>query len=907
MLVRQDVWDALDGFDPALPMFRDDLDFCWRAHRAGYRVLLATDAVVHHREAGYHGRRRLSIDPPRPHEADRAAALHVLLTQSSTWRLPLTTVRLVLGSLLRTLGFLLGKDVGDARDELAAVVSVLAHPGRVRASRARARATAVQPRSQTRTLRPRPGSQLRQALEALGGVITSGRGTGGTPGNPGGPGSALGAMETGPVDDDALYLDDTNPGWLRRTLVRPGVLLTVVLVVLAVVATRSLWWGSGALLGGALLPSPAGAADLWRTYTEAWHEVGPGSATPAPPYLAVLAALSTLLLGKAPVAVQVVLLLVVPLAGMSAFAALRGVVRSAPVRFWAAGTYALLPAVTGAVAAGRLGTAALAVVLPPLVRFAVRCAGLGGASLRPGTARTAWFGALLLAVATAFAPVVWVLAVLLAGVAAVTVSRDSGARRRLAALVAVPVLLLLPWSAYLAAHPVLLLLEPGLAGTGLTDPDLMPLDVLLLHPGGPGMTPVWLMVGVVAVGAAALLRRDRLRVALGAWVVALLALLVGTVQAVVTVTPPDAQSPLRTWPGPATLVLGLALVTAAAASADGLRARVRGASFGWRQPTAAVVILAAVFAPVLSAVWWVPGAGDPLRRGDTTTVPAFVAADSVGQDRPRTLVLRREAGGRIVYALVDGPGPRLGDADVPPPAAAWDLLDPVVAALASGLAGGEVEQLAGYAVRFVQLADPSLEGLVRTLDSEPGLRRLSSAGGEALWRVAGVTSRVRQVGPGGAATAVPATPEDVGDPLVDTDLDAGPAGRSLVLAESADPGWRARADGVDLAPAPAPDSAAWAQAFALPAEPVALVAGYDATTRSRWLWLQLAVVVVVVVLALPARREEDPDPDVDESGQPEAAEPEAVELEAAGLEGPEARTEPSDAAPAAARDGEVTA
>ena len=34
MLVRRDVWESLKGFDPRLPMFRDDIDFGWRASRA---------------------------------------------------------------------------------------------------------------------------------------------------------------------------------------------------------------------------------------------------------------------------------------------------------------------------------------------------------------------------------------------------------------------------------------------------------------------------------------------------------------------------------------------------------------------------------------------------------------------------------------------------------------------------------------------------------------------------------------------------------------------------------------------------------------------------------------------------------------------------------------------------------
>lgn len=860
MLVRREVWTALDGFDPALPLFRDDLDFCWRAHRAGERVMVATDAVLHHREAGYHGRRDLTAGPPRPHRSDREAALHVLLAHTPSWRLPFTTIRLVVASLLRVLGYLVGKDPGDALDELAAVGSVLAHPGRLAASRRRIAATSTLPSSVVRHLRPRPGHQARHALEVAAGVVTSGRGTGGVAG----PGSALGAVETGPVDDDAMFLDDSAPGPLRRLLVRPGVLLVLGLLVLTGIAARGLWFGEGTLLGGALLPAPDGAGDLWRTYTEAWHDVGPGSATPAPPYLAALAALATLLLGKAPLAVSVVVLLAVPLAGVSLYLALRGVVASTPVKVWAAATYALLPAVTGAVAGGHLGTAATAVLLPPTIRMLTRTAGLGQPGLAAPTWRTAWSTALLVSLVAAAAPALWVLAVLLGLVAGLTVARDGAARRRLAAAVLTPIAVLLPWSAWVAVNPALLLGEPGLVTAGLTDPDLSAIDVALLHPGGPGMSPLWLTAGVVAAAVLTPLRRDRLRLVLGCWLVALVALVLGVVQTVLAVTLPGQQEAQRTWPGPATLLLGLAFVAAVAVAADGLRRRLAGASFGWRQPVLGIVVVAALLAPLLAAGWWLPGAGDPLRRQPPTAVPAFVAADAAGPDRPRTLVLRRESGGRITYSLVDGSGPVLGDGDTGPPAEAWDRIDPLVAALASGRGGDEVVGLAAYAVRYVQLADPGEQSLVRTLDSEPGLRRLSSAGGEALWRVAGVTSRVRVVAADGAAAPVPANDPASGGPLVDATLSAGAAGRTLVLSEAADGGWRASADGGELTAAPAGAGADWAQAFDLPAGAPQVQAWFDGSGRTRWLWLQLALLVVVVVLALPARREEDPDPGEDD-------------------------------------------
>ncbi|MFM8353065.1 MAG: glycosyltransferase family 2 protein, partial [Actinomycetales bacterium] len=55
LLIQLPTWERLGGFDPAVPLFRDDLDLCWRARRAGERVLIATNAVIHHREASANG------------------------------------------------------------------------------------------------------------------------------------------------------------------------------------------------------------------------------------------------------------------------------------------------------------------------------------------------------------------------------------------------------------------------------------------------------------------------------------------------------------------------------------------------------------------------------------------------------------------------------------------------------------------------------------------------------------------------------------------------------------------------------------------------------------------------------------------------------------------------------------
>ncbi len=51
MAFRRTVFDRLDGFDEALPVTWNDVDFCLRLREAGLRVLLARDAVLVHAES----------------------------------------------------------------------------------------------------------------------------------------------------------------------------------------------------------------------------------------------------------------------------------------------------------------------------------------------------------------------------------------------------------------------------------------------------------------------------------------------------------------------------------------------------------------------------------------------------------------------------------------------------------------------------------------------------------------------------------------------------------------------------------------------------------------------------------------------------------------------------------------
>ncbi|MEO7982244.1 MAG: glycosyltransferase family 2 protein, partial [Sporichthyaceae bacterium] len=587
MLVRRDVWVELGGFDPRLPLLRDDVDLGWRANLAGHRVVVVTDAVVHHAEASSHRRRAVHAAGGRIHRLDRQHALFVLLANLPLLRLPVAFVRLVLSTLVRSLGLLAGKRPAHAADELVALLAVAARPDRFLAARLSRRRTRTRPaRSVAALLAPR-GSGLRHGMEnvsvflgtragdALGGRHRVGPGTG----------------ESGPTSEEADDLPSSGAGLVRRVLLQPSVLLTAGLLLVTVVATRALV-GAGRLMGGALLPAPDGAGSLWHTYLATWHPVGLGGDTSAPPYLAVLALLSSVLLGDAERAVDLLLLGAVPLAGLSAYTALRRLATSVPLRLWGSVTYALLPPLVAAVATGRLGTVVVALLLPLLVLVLMRAFGppAGG----PKAWRAAWTGGLLLAVMTAFVPLAWA-PVAVAAVAFGVVRRQ--VLPRVAVVALVPVALLLPWLPGLVARPQLLLVEPGLPGPGLSDGDLGGLDLLLLHAGGPGLPPLALGAGLLLAALAGLLRRERRQVVLLGWVVALVCLGGALALARVTVTAPTLEAPVAAWPGALMLIAGAAMVAAAVAGAAGARARVAGSSFGWKQPGALLVLVLAAVAP----------------------------------------------------------------------------------------------------------------------------------------------------------------------------------------------------------------------------------------------------------------------------------------------------------------------
>ena len=830
LLVRRDVWDQLGGFDQAMPLFRDDVDFCWRVHAAGHRVRVVTDAVVYHLEATARNRRAASA-APRPRRMDRHNALLTLLGN-----LPLRPALSALAgnlvlSTLRTMFFLLAKRPRAALDEFAGVGSVLGHPFALlgaRRRRARGRRAAY---GKLRADLP-PGRSLRRLAEFAASVFYTSTQID----------TAGSHHATDDPDEDEYLLTDT--GFAQRILTSPGVLLFAALTVITVAAERRLIT-AGTLTGGALSPAFGGVSGLWHEYLQSFHPVGIGSASSTPPYVALIAVLATVLGGKPWLAIDVILIGCVPVAGMTAYFAARRITTSVWARVWAAAAYALLPVGMGAVAAGRFGAAVVFALIPLIGMVAARMFTAAGRRAR----RAAWATGLFLAIAAAFVPLIWVVAVAAAVLAAVTLGRGRSTLINLGIAVATPVLLLLPWTLQVATQPALLFLEAGQKVPGLATFGLPARSLLLLSPGGPGLPPYWVTGGLALAALAALLLTARRSLVLAGWAVALLGLLIAAAASRVLITPAGALRPIAAWPGIALAVAAAGLVLAAVVAADVLPGQVGGGR--WRRPAGLgvlVLALAAASAPLLAAgEWLTTGVHGPVTASSGPVLPAFVSVSADTGLRLRTLVLRQGQDG-VTFEVLRDSDALIGAADLSQPPAGQRALDSAVSTLVAPNGEDALDQgrsLAALGIGYVLLPTPVNGTLASTLNDVPALRPVSRTGTFQLWRVADTTAQARVIEPDGTVVPVPASQVGVSGAA------APRSGGTLVLAEPAG-GWSATLNGTALQSLPPVDG--WAQAFRLPSGGGTLDVSHSQLGRDLIVALEALAFLVVAALALPGTR-----------------------------------------------------
>jgi GT2 family glycosyltransferase len=862
MLIRRDVFVALGGFDPAFRQSCDDLDLCWRAQLAGYRVVVAPRARMREAAASTNGQRSSRLSAAAAQGRVRRHGRQVALARCSPYAAPFLAIWIALASVGSAAALLVAKRPREAWAALGDFASLLT-PWRPLAARWRSRGIRRVRRRDLRGLFASPRVGFRTTVDSM----HEGVGGGSLLPVDDAPRSTR-SLESGPASEEAESLETPARGAASRILRHPGFLAVMAAGLVSVLTWRSLFGaldptGLG-LTGGELLPASGNASELWHTWLDGWHGPGLGNALESPPYLPVLAAgawvVEHLPLIGAPsssigVSISWLMGAAIPLSAWTAYLGSRVVIRAPWPRAWAALAWASLATLTTAVGTGRLG-AVVAHILLPLVAAGFVCAA------RRSTPSSATFAAAVALAATgAFNPALAVVGALAALV--LLVLGHGRTRLRAAILLLVPIGLLGPWIPQLVHNPLLLLGGPGL--TVWRGVAAAPWQLELLHPGGPGSYPAWLSAPIVLAGVIAISRREVGSRAM--WILAVLAaggLAMGVASSHVIIAriPQDlagAGLPITVWAGTGLDLAALALVAAALRGFGRASERLELFHFGWRQTLFPVVVAASVLGVVASmaiAAW--SGVGQALTP-QAPNVPAVAADQAHGPLGNRLLTISRDAD-TIGFRLQGAePGPLVRDLPV-----AVVAQDPTLnAAVKTTVGTGDSKSanaargaLADLGVGFVTFQGASGDPLVTQLDATAGMTRLSNNKGLILWRVLPRdntlgSSRLRLVDAEGVPVASVAVTGDHGQTKVDVGpatLSAAAGGRRLVVAEPNR--WADHARVTFAGARLAPVAGAEQPTYRVPDDAGQLDIAL-APTRPWWRWAQLGLLLLVLFLAAP--------------------------------------------------------
>ena len=838
MLVRADVWQELGGLDPALPVFRDGVEFGWRAHLNGYRVVTTPSAQLTHRQVGRAGLRPRGLTGRRPGQVDRLLGMLVVAGHAPSRMLPLIWLRLIWSCLVRAVGYLVGKVPGRALDEMLALGSFVAHPRRL--SDLRMRTAAIEPAPGTsevvESLRPPWWSGLRFGVDALTGAASERY--------------RLVAGDSDVASIDELTGDDFSSATTDRPKnlwLSPTALMMAVAVVASLIAARSLF-GSGSLVAPALLPAHDSVISLWRTVISAI----PGApAQVTPPWEALAALGSTATFGQPEWLTTLLLCGVVPLSLLAAYPLARRVINDRRVRLWVCGTYALLPVLLGGTNQGRLALSVVAISLPLLV-MAARALVLRR-TRAPEAWRGGWGAGVVLVALVAFEPSMIIFALLVGILGAIVLRRSPRKIGRIGIALGVPLVVLLPWWPTVISAPGRLFVGPDSALGGVP-PAPSAWQLLLGRDVGPGLPPLWVgavVFGVIwIVAVLGLARRPARRAVLAAWAAALVALGMAVVLSRLVVSVPPAGTEVRPWVGSYLLLGFAALIIGAGMGLDGFSLDMKERSFSWLQPATVLAGIAVCLVSVGGAVWWVlAGAHGPIERARLDAIPPYVMNAMKSDARPRLLAIDL-SGGTARYSVLADDQLRLGDADrgftFGGSVSAREQVNDLVVRLVAGTADSDINpQLTNLGIGYVWVTGASEDAKAR-IDNTPGLGTASGNERGIVWKLEPAVARTVIVD-GSARLPVGRPPAPV---------PAGTQERQLQVGEAADLRWRAELDGQALVPV----ADGWQQVFALPAAGGTVT--YELPSLMPWLLpAQGLVLLVAAVLAAPAiRRPEVRDP-----------------------------------------------
>lgn len=697
MLVRADLFRALDGFDEVMRFHGEDVDLCWRARISGARVVVAPAARVRHR--GELELRR----PDLNHRVLKARhRMRAAITLTPGPQLPLRLLQLVAVTLAELVVAPFSGHAGSGLASLRALLGAIPRFPTMLARRgtiARQRGAAGDGTDRANELHVSGSAQLRNLRR-------------------------LGEMRT------LVGIEQNIRRW-RETSVAP-VVTWVLVVVGAVLATRGLIRG-GVPVIGEFLRLPDSAGELWGLYRSGWNGAGLGDTAPNPTGLAALAVASILWLFSMGAGMVVLIIALVVFGGFGVWR-LADVFPSNRERIVALVVYLATPLLPALVSTGRLGGLVTFAFLPWFVQLLRSAVGIAtadpaseAADLADGVqelaprerVRRVAVTALVLAFGCALAPQLWYVALVVVVVVAGATLLVGGDRLVAvwmlgsgAAAVAVAWILNLPASTTWSLER---LAAPELAGP----PGLGVGHVATFDIGASRFNVIAIALYLPVIVALALSRAWRLSWAArgAALVVVFGALALHADQGALRLPLVDIGFLL------VPVALGLALSAAVAVASFGRD--VAGGSFGWRQP-AGVLGIAAVVVGVLPGLLTV--------ADGRWYMPTGTVAQLVGSELHAESSVRDTADQRVLYLgdsrMLPGAPTDIGDGVallvtepevpgiehrwVPPRTAADRSLADALDEIASGRTRYGGRLLAPFGIRYIVV--PIFDGAYSTPD-----------------------------------------------------------------------------------------------------------------------------------------------------------------------------------------------
>lgn len=375
IVVRADLFRELGGFAPDIPFFGEDLEFCWRAHLSGARVLVVPAAVVRHREK--FDERNPDIARPALEARHR---VRTVATLSGRLQLPGVMAQLFVSSLIETI---VGIFTGGLRRSIATLRASIAVLLDARYIERR--------RSDVRPYRRIPAREI-HGLQVRG----SARFT-----------SFLRHRRT--VAQQHIKADRRRGFRLGRGTRNIGVIAFVATLVIAI-GSRGII-GNGVTSVGEFLPLRPGSGSpvhLLANYLTNWTSAGFGGVGAQPTAHVFLALGGLLVFGKFAL-LQTLCVVGAIVIGSLGMASVGAVFQNARARLVGAVVYAAVPLPYVSIAYGRLGALLCYAALPWMLRFLAIASSAQSANKRSQLFARA---ILLASVVTAFVPSFVLLAVL---------------------------------------------------------------------------------------------------------------------------------------------------------------------------------------------------------------------------------------------------------------------------------------------------------------------------------------------------------------------------------------------------------------------------------------------------------------------------------------------------------------